>query len=332
MAAITTYPFVRHLRGSATSYVTHLVSGRARHAGVGGSFWFLPLTAVLSEVPVDDRELPVVVTGRTSDLQLATVNATIGYRFTDPEVAATRLDFGICPRTGEWTATPLEQVATLIADTASGHAIDAIAGMTLDVALRSGGGAIRDAMARGLRGDPRLTEMGITVLSTRLALVRPTPDMEKALATPAREAVQQEADRATYERRALAVEREAAIGENELANEIELSRRREELLAQEGANARRQALDLAEAERIANDAAAERRVRLAEADATATRVVGEAEAQTQRALLTAYADAPQHVVTGLALRDLAAHLPEIGQLVVTPDMLASLVSRLGVAR
>ena len=40
--------------------------------------------------------------------------------------------------------------------------------------------------------------------------------------TPAREAIQQDAERATFERRALAVEKEAAIGENELANQVEL--------------------------------------------------------------------------------------------------------------
>ncbi len=43
--------------------------------------------------------------------------------------------------------------------------------------------------------------------------------------TPSRERVQQEADRATHERRALAVQRERAIAENELQNQIELRSR-----------------------------------------------------------------------------------------------------------
>ncbi len=332
MASITPFPVVRHLRGSATTHVTHLVAGRTKHAGTGQSFWFRPLTAVLSEVPVDDRELPITVSGRTEDLQLATVNATIGYRFTEPDTAATRLDFSISPLTGEWTGTPLEQVATVLTDTATSYAVDAIATMTLDVALRAGAAAIRNAMASGLATDPRLAAMGISVLSVRLALVRPTPDLEKALATPAREAVQQEADRATFERRARAVEREAAIGENELANQIELARRTEQLLAQRGANARREALDAAEADAIAANAEAARAERVSAARAEATRLVGQATADAERALVAAYADAPQHVLTGMALRDLAEHLPAIGQLVVTPDLLAGLAARLGVER
>ena len=55
--------------------------------------------------------------------------------------------------------------------------------------------------------------------------MRPEPDVERALQTPARELVQQEADRATFERRALAVDSERAIAENELANQIELATR-----------------------------------------------------------------------------------------------------------
>jgi len=35
MASIAPFPFVRHLRGSATTHVTHLVGGRSRHAGTG---------------------------------------------------------------------------------------------------------------------------------------------------------------------------------------------------------------------------------------------------------------------------------------------------------
>ncbi len=329
MAAIAPFPFVRHLRGSATTHVTHLVGGTTKRSGTGQSFWFRPLTAVLSEVPVDDRELPIVVSARTIDLQVATVNATIGYRFTDPDTAAARIDFGISPLTGEWTGTPLEQVATVLTDTATSYAVDAIAELTLEQALRTGAATIRAAMAAGLDRDARLSAMGITVLSVRLALVRPTPDLEKALATPAREAVQQEADRATFERRARAVEREAAIGENELANQIELARRTEQLLAQRGANTKREALDAAAADAIAANAEAERAERLSAAQAEAARLVGQATADAERARVAAYAEAPPYVLTGLALRDLAEHLPAIGQLVVTPDMLAALVAKLG---
>ena len=58
MATIKRYPFARHLRTAPTSHVLHLHAGRLRHDGAGLAFWFRPLSAVISEIPVDDRELP----------------------------------------------------------------------------------------------------------------------------------------------------------------------------------------------------------------------------------------------------------------------------------
>ena len=51
MADITRRVFLRHLRGAPTSWVRHYVKGEVKHEGIGQSFWYRPLTAVLSEVP-----------------------------------------------------------------------------------------------------------------------------------------------------------------------------------------------------------------------------------------------------------------------------------------
>ena len=60
MADIARYPLFRHLRGSGTTHVEQIRNGTTIRAGVGASFWFRPLSAVLNEVPVDDRELPLI--------------------------------------------------------------------------------------------------------------------------------------------------------------------------------------------------------------------------------------------------------------------------------
>jgi hypothetical protein len=152
--------------------------------------------------------------------------------------------------------------------------------------------------------------------------------VEKALRTPARELIQQEADRSTYERRAVAVERERAIAENELQSKIELARREEQLLAQQGANARRQAEDGAVASGIAAQAQADRETRLAQAHAAGTRALGEAKAAGEAASVAAYRDLPSGTLLALAAKDLAGSLPQIGTLVLTPDLLASLLARM----
>ncbi|TMC08322.1 MAG: hypothetical protein E6J41_13770 [Chloroflexi bacterium] len=329
MADIRSYPGLRHLRGTPTTYVRHLRRGRLAHEGTGLSFWFRPLTAVLSEVPVDDRELPLLFHARTADYQDVVVQATVTFRVTDPGLAASRIDFSIHPDTGAWRVTPLEQVAGMLTESAQQHALELLARTTLTEALATGVAAIRQRVAAGLADDARLMETGLAVIGVRVVAIRPEPEMERALQTPARELVQQEADRATFERRAVAVERERTISENELQSRIELARREELLVAQQGANARRQAEETAAANRIETEAQAGRELLLAEARANGTRAMGEATAAAEAARLAAYRELSEATLFGLAAKELAANLGQIDSLVVTPDLLAPLLARLG---
>jgi regulator of protease activity HflC (stomatin/prohibitin superfamily) len=339
MADITRRFFLRHLRGAPTTWVRHHVRGEVRHEGIGQSFWYRPLTAVLSEVPVDDRELPLLFHARTSDFADITVQATVTYRVADPAKASSRLDFSIDPAAGNWRAKPLDQIATLLAELAQQPALDLLARFPLTEAMTTGVAAVRDAVSAALSEDPRLLETGVGVVSARVVAIRPEPELERALQTPTRELVQQEADRATYERRAKAVERERAIAENELQNKIELARRQEQLVEQEGTNARRQAQLNAEAMEVETAGTAERAKvaagGAAEADrlqagakADGVRALRLAEAEGEAARLAAYRDLPPEVLQALALKELATHLPKIGQLTVTPDVVTGLIAKL----
>jgi regulator of protease activity HflC (stomatin/prohibitin superfamily) len=330
MADIAGFPLLRHLRGTTTTHVQHVRNGKTIHAGVGAAFWFRPLSAVLSEVPVDDRELPLLFHARTSDFQDVTVQATVTYRLTEPVAVARRIDFSIDPETGRWRATPLDQVAGLLTETAQQYALDLLTGNDLAETLAGGVGSVRQVIADGLAGDSRLSETGIAVVGVRVVALRPEPEVEKALRTPTREQVRQEADRATFERRALAVERERAIGENELQTKIELARREEELVTQRGANARREAEEAAAAGVISTDAEAQRTLTLAEAAAQATRLAGAAQGEAETAHVAAYRDLPETVLLGLAVKELAGNLPNVETLVITPDLLARALAQFGI--
>lgn len=328
MATITRFPFVRHLRGTATTYTECLSNGRRVGGGVGASFWFRPLTSAISEIPVDDREQEALVRVRTSDLQEVTAPATVTYRFAEPTQTAARVDFSIDPATGRWSETPLETVGAMLHGATTAAVTATLTGQSLGEVLLQDGVALAETTLARLRADERLAAIGVEVIGIRFALLRPEPEVERALQLPARERVQQEADKATFERRALAVEREAAIGENELANQIELARRQEQLIAQRGANAWREAEDAAEADGVRVKAEASRAATLAKTKAEATRLVGVAEADAEAAKLAAYQEVGRDVLLGLALRELAENLPRVEQLVLTPDLLTGLLGKL----
>jgi SPFH domain / Band 7 family len=376
MADITRlYPTRRHLRSGPTTWIRHASRGRVRREGVGLAFGFTPRTAVLSEVPVDDRELALVCHARTSDHAEISVPVGLTHRIADPARAAGRLDFGIDPHTGRPRATPLDTLATLLGELAQEPVLALMAGTPLTAALAAGPEPVRAAVAARLTNDPRLDELGIAVVAVRVLAVRAAPELERALQTPTREAAQARADEATFRRRADAVEQERAIAENELSNSIELARRRQELIEREGEGTRRRAeleaeaaqvnanaeaerarlttatdadrarvLAAAEAERTRTQAGAEaERARLlAEAEAGRARVlaaaeavrvqdVGAAEAAVEHARAAVLRDLPPAVLAALAVRELAGHLPEIGQLTLTPDVVTGALARLGAA-
>ena len=328
MAEIHRYPFAWHVRSSTTDYLVHVRRGKTVHAGPGQAFWFRPLSAALSVVPIDDRELSLLFHARSADFQDVAVQATVAYRVGEPDVAARRLDFGLELKTGRWRSRPLDQVAQMLTELAQQHALDLLAGMPLATVLTTGMTAVRERVGAGLAQDERLRQTGIEVVDVRVVALSPETDVERALQTPARELIQQEADRATYERRANAVERERAISENELQSKIELAVREEQLVTQKGANERRRATEAAAANRIETQAKADQTRVLAEVKAETIRSLGSAEAEAEAAKMAIYAELDRGVLLALAAREAAANLPQIGSLTLSPDVVSSALSRL----
>src|SRR5260221_2510140 len=277
MAEIRKFPVVRHLRGDQAAHTLYFRKGQLARSGRGLALWFRPLAAAVAEVLLDDREVPFLFHGRTSDFQQAVVQGVIAYRITDPQQLAERVDFTIDLDTGSWRRTPLEQLSGLLIQLAQELAHDYLAQTALVVSLREGVDRLRARLSDALTRDALLGAMGVEVTAVRAASVQPTSDMDKALQTPTRESIQQQADEATFERRALAVDKERAIAENELANKIELARREKNLIAQEAENAGNRAQGLAEAREIE-----------AEAEATRIRAVEGAKAETEKARLDGY--------------------------------------------
>jgi hypothetical protein len=142
------------------------------------------------------------------------------------------------------------------------------------------------------------------------------------------EQMQQRADQATFERRALAVEKERAIQENELATRIELARRQATLIEREGENAKRKAQDAAEAARIRVAADAENTGIAAQAEAARIEAVEGASVDAEARRMEIYRQLEPHVVLGLAARELAGNLTHIDHLNLSPDALGPLLQHL----
>lgn len=328
MATISSLLFVRHVRGEPTGHLLFFKNGKVRRTGRGLSFWFSPLGASLAEIPLDDRELPFLFHARSSDFQDVTVQGVVTYRVVAPDVIAQRVDFALDTRTGAHARQPLDKLAAIVTERAQELAAGDVARSPLRAILDEGIERVRAAIHTGLLADDGLSAMGLEIVSTRVSSIKPTSDMERALQMPAREVIQQQADEATFARRALAVEKERAIAENELASKIELARQRQHLIEQEGQNDRRRATEKAEAQRIEAEAAAARKRTETAAEAEAIHAIEDAKVTAERDRMSIYRDLPPVALFGLAARELAGNLPNIQHLSLAPDTLGPMLTRL----
>lgn len=328
MAQIRRYPFARHIRTEASSHVQYFRRGTLKKSGRGLSFWFDPTRASIAEVPLADRELPFMVKTQSADYQDLAVQGTILWRVEDAERLADRVDFTLDLWTGEPQAKPEDHIRSILTGLAREFADSYLKGLGVRAVLEAGLAPLQAALNAGFAEDPTAADLGLTVFAVRVAALTPTSELARALQAPTFESLQQQADEATFARRALAVEKERAIAENELGNQVELAARRAELIAREDENARSEAEADAAARKIRAEAEADAKVIGAEAEATRIRAVEQAAAEGEKARMAAIAQLEAPALFALAARDFAGKLEKVDSLTVSPDMLSGLVNQL----
>lgn len=338
MAQIRRFPLFHHLRSDPNQYILHHRKGKVVREGPGLAYWFSPLSAAIAQVPTENIETTFVLNERSADLQDLAVQCSLVYRCAEPRKVAARFNFTISA-TGSWIEKPLQKLNSLWSQRAQSPVRSYLTHTELVDALREGPDRMATAIREALATDAELGELGLALVNVQIQSLSPEPDLERALQTPTRESIQQRADEASFQRRALAVEKERAIKENELATEIELARRQEDLIARQGANAMREAEQESATARLRVEAQAEREGIQAAAEARSAEVKAQGQAEARRLLAAAendaekarvaiWTEAPNRTVFGLAAQELARNLPSIEHLNVTPDLVSEALGKL----
>ena len=317
MVAIRKYPGFRQLRAEASSHIQYFRKGKLKNSGRGLAFLFLPDEASISEIPMDDRQLSFFFKGEAVDFQGLSVQGTLMWRVANPAILGDRIDFTVDLDLGLHTGQPIDHINAVLAGLVQQFANAYLKQSGVRELLKAGLAPLQAAIANAFTSDHTLDEMGLELVGVSVTGLAPSSELSRALQAPTFESLQQQADEATFSRRALAVEKERAIAENELSNEIELATRQKELIARQDINARSEAEAAAAAMKIESDAEADR-----------IRVVGQARVDMERGRFEAYEKVPPSVLLALAAKEFASKVNRIDNLTVTPDMLAGLVSQL----
>src|SRR5262245_14452006 len=313
---------IRYLKVPPTTYVLHYKGGQVKKQGPGLSFFYYSPTSEIVLVPMESTDVPFVFNEVTADFQDATIQGELTYRITDAKRAAEVLNYSVDDRGKHRSEDPQRLGERLI------HA-GQIAARTFtqkrplrEVLIASD--ALVTEMTASLRNSPAVQMLGVEVLGLSILSIKPTPEMGKAMQAEAREEMLRAADEAIYARRNAAVDMERTIKENELKTEIAVEEKkrqvRETQMAAEIAVEEQRKM-LVE-QRVLNEK------KEADARAHALQVTLEPlKSVDWKVLLAAGGGSDPKLNIALAFRELAENAQKIGELDISPDLLASLVKQ-----
>jgi hypothetical protein len=311
---------IRYLKAPPTTYVMHFRGGQVKREGAGLSFFYFAPAAEIVRVPLASTDVPFVFNEVTADFQDATIQGELTYRITSPKQIAQLLDFSVDARGHYRSEDPTKLGDRLV------HAAQIVArSFTQRHSLRDLLVASDKLVAEcigGLQTSPAVTMLGVELLGLSILSIKATPEMSKALQAEAREQLLRQADEAIYARRNTAVELERTIKENELNTEIAVEQKRRTV--RETQMAAEIAVEAQRAELVDTRVANERKE--ADARAHALRAMLEPLRETDwRTLLAAGGGADPKLNIALAFRELAENAGKIGELNISPDLLAQML-------
>ncbi len=311
------------VKGAPTDHLIHYQGGRLRRQGEGLAFFYYRPTSTIVRVPMASTDVPFVFTETTADFQQAAVQGQVTYRVLDPERLADLLDFSI-DADGRFASDDPDLVQERLVNTTRVLTRAFLHEMTLKEAIVA-------ADAIGARVQPELefsrtvAMLGVEVLGVSILSIAPTPEMARALEAEARESLQRQADEAIADRRNAAVEAERRIRENELQTEIAVETKKREIR---------------ETQIQSEIAVEEQRAALIKQQSTNDRKAADTRAYTLRAELEPLNEVDwrtlmfaggrggdPEAMLAMAFRELAENAGKIGELNLTPDLLAAIGSR-----
>ncbi len=322
MATIRRYGLFIHARVEASAFLAVFRNGRVRTSGRGAAIWFLPQGATsLVEIPADERDHQLMISATTRDFQTVSVQGAATWRAAVPLALADRVDFTISAKTGTYRADPLAQVKGLIDGLIHVGVERHVCARDIGEVLAEGVGPLLASIDEEARASPRLAAIGVELAGLRFKTLAPSPDLARALRQPTVERLQQAADEAVFARRAAAVEKEAAIAENETKAKIELEEERASLIARERDNDVARARAARDAAEVAAEGEARNKELLAEAEAQAFRELDEARLNGERERAEIARTLPQIVAPADALKQ-GFGASKIGTLNLGPDIVS----------
>lgn len=332
---------IKYIKFDAMTYVMLYKNGKIKKEGKGLSFFYTAYNSTIVAIPMGSNDIQFIFKETTNDYQTITIQGLITYQIENPKALAEFLDFTV-DANGKLIKEDIEKLHQRMINAAQTATSSYIQSVDLKKAISSAL-HIENEITNGLRISEAVQILGVKPLSVNVVAVKPTPEMGKALETTTREALQQEADQAIYQRRNFAVEQERKIKESEMNTEIAVQEKQKQISMKkmEGKflmeeNERK----LREMKINGEIATEEQRKKLVLLESENRKKVAETEKYILEAKLEPYKTmdwktlfaigkngASPSANIALAFREMAENAEKINQLQITPDLLQNLANQ-----
>ncbi len=283
---------IQYFKAEPTEFARMRVGGKVKKEGEGISGFYMPFRTTIEMVSVASNDQPFAFQEFSKDSQEITLQGGFIYRIADPKVAIGKYNFSIDPRTKQYQTDDSRKLPEHVLQLVRGEARKVVQATPLEQLLVMGED-LAHRVTESLAGRDIITQVGIDFKTLYFEAIRPKPEIAKALEANYRESLLQRADEAIYARRAQAVEKERTIQENEMKTKIEMEQKRKQLVELEGAN---------------------------------TLQVADYKAQATKKELAAYEGIGSDMIAAQALLRLGENAAKIGNLTITPDILAGIMN------
>ncbi|MBN1251875.1 MAG: hypothetical protein JXR51_10545 [Bacteroidales bacterium] len=218
---------IKYIKFDSMTHVIHFKNGKIKKEGKGLSFFYTSFNSSIVAIPLGSNDLQFIFNDSTNDFQQISIQGQITYKIENPKQLAELLDFTV-DLNGNYKKEDDEKLKQRLINEAQTATSSYIQSLILKEAIVNAKN-IENKIFDGLSKSEAVNLLGIRVLGVNVVAVKPSPEMSKALETTTREALQQEADQAIYQRRNFAVEQERKIKESELNTEIAVEEKKKQI-------------------------------------------------------------------------------------------------------
>lgn len=226
---------LNYFKAEPTEFVRMTSGGKEKRKGTGIAGIYMPMRTSIEMVSVTVNDDPFTFSEISSDNQELTFNGGFVYQITEPELVMQKYNFSIDPKTKMYLNEDGMQISDHMLQLVRTNTRKIVESKPLEDLLVMSE-ELAGTVTQYVQESDTLTDMGVTFDSVYINAMKPKPEISKALEAEYRESLLQRSDEAIYSRRAMAVEKERAIQENEMQNQIELEEKRTEFVDLEGAN------------------------------------------------------------------------------------------------